>query len=157
MAATKKSKPVDAAQASAVDQDNPSLTGDASFDQQKTADGDENPRAGEAGTQKDEPVDVSKTSTIDQDKTLPKGDSSRKAAGGDENPRAGDSDLVNGTAIKLIAVRSVAMRRDEPVHENGPVTADVHPDEVKGWSAQGWSVIPQEELTLVEQIHDPND
>ncbi len=153
MAATKKDKLVDASPTSTVDSDKTSLTGDSSLDQQKTADGDENPRAGDG----DKSDDVSQTSSVDQDKTLPEEGLAPKAEAGDENPPAGDVDLVNGTVIKLIAVRSIAMRRDEPVHENGPVTADVHPDEVKNWLAHGWSIIPPDELTLVEQIHDPND
>ncbi|HEY0684759.1 MAG TPA: hypothetical protein VGD45_20650 [Steroidobacter sp.] len=32
----------------------------------------------------------------------------------------------------------VKMKRSEPVHAGGPVTADVHPDEVDNWIAGGW-------------------
>lgn len=32
----------------------------------------------------------------------------------------------------------VKMRRIEPVHPDGPITANVHPDEVDNWIAGGW-------------------
>lgn len=32
----------------------------------------------------------------------------------------------------------IKMNRSEPVHPGGPVTADVHPDEVENWYAGGW-------------------
>lgn len=35
---------------------------------------------------------------------------------------------------------TVAMIRDEPLHDGGPTTADVHPDEVAGMQAHGWRV-----------------
>lgn len=35
---------------------------------------------------------------------------------------------------------TVKMRRDEPVYPGGPVTADVHPDEVDNWLKAGWIV-----------------
>lgn len=34
----------------------------------------------------------------------------------------------------------VAMRRDAPLHDNGPTTADVHPDEVAHWQAYAWEL-----------------
>jgi hypothetical protein len=35
---------------------------------------------------------------------------------------------------------TVAMVRAAPAFAGGPVTADVHPDEVGGWLASGWTV-----------------
>lgn len=35
-------------------------------------------------------------------------------------------------------VETIRMRREEPAHEGGPTTADVHPDEVANWAASGW-------------------
>ncbi|WP_427500800.1 hypothetical protein ACQE3E_15665 [Methylomonas sp. MED-D] len=32
------------------------------------------------------------------------------------------------------------MRRDAPLHETGPTTADVHSDEVSAWLAAGWTL-----------------
>ena len=32
------------------------------------------------------------------------------------------------------------MKRDEPAFQGGPVTADVHPDEVQGFLDLGWSL-----------------
>jgi hypothetical protein len=32
----------------------------------------------------------------------------------------------------------IAMRRDAPLHENGPTTAEVHPEEVAHWLTAGW-------------------
>ena len=37
-------------------------------------------------------------------------------------------------------VELVHMVRDVPQHRGGPVTADVHPDEVSDYSAQDWRV-----------------
>lgn len=34
------------------------------------------------------------------------------------------------------------MRRDAPLHDDGPTTADVHPDEVVNWLAAGWVLSP---------------
>lgn len=42
------------------------------------------------------------------------------------------------TRAKPAAKKTVAMVRDEPMMEGGPVTADVHPDEVENWRAVGW-------------------
>lgn len=39
-----------------------------------------------------------------------------------------------------MADATVKMRRDEPVYPGGPVTADVHPDEVDNWRKAGWIV-----------------
>jgi hypothetical protein len=33
---------------------------------------------------------------------------------------------------------TVAMERDAPALDGGPVTADVHPNEVNSWYAFGW-------------------
>lgn len=35
-------------------------------------------------------------------------------------------------------VETVKMVREVPAFPGGPVTADVHPDEVEGFSAAGW-------------------
>lgn len=37
-------------------------------------------------------------------------------------------------------IDTVRMIRDEPMHDGGPVEADVHPDEVQNWFAVGWRV-----------------
>lgn len=37
-------------------------------------------------------------------------------------------------------VELVAMRREAPLDENGPTTADVHPDDVSHWLAHGWEI-----------------
>lgn len=42
------------------------------------------------------------------------------------------------------------MRRDAPIHDNGPTTADVHPDEVMNMLAAGW------QLNIVKE-HPLND
>lgn len=39
-----------------------------------------------------------------------------------------------------MADSTIKMRRDEPVHPGGPVTADVHPEEVANWQQAGWRV-----------------
>lgn len=39
----------------------------------------------------------------------------------------------------------IAMRRAEPIHPNGPTTADAHPDEVAGMAAAGWEIAPPAE------------
>lgn len=36
---------------------------------------------------------------------------------------------------------TVRMKRSEPMHVRGPVTADVHPDEVENWKAAGWKEV----------------
>lgn len=33
---------------------------------------------------------------------------------------------------------TIPMERDAPTHAGGPVTADVHPEEVAHWEARGW-------------------
>ena len=40
----------------------------------------------------------------------------------------------------LTTVDLVAMRRDAPSHDNGPTTANVHPDEVADWLLHGWEL-----------------
>lgn len=37
------------------------------------------------------------------------------------------------------AAITVQMVRDEPQHAGGPVTADVHPDEVDSFASAGWT------------------
>jgi hypothetical protein len=90
------------------------------------------------------------TKALDQDKTPPMGDSSleQEKAAGDENTPAGDagSDSENVTAL-------IAMRRDLDLADDGPATADVHPDEVKNWLVHGWEIDP---LADGFEIHDPN-
>jgi len=36
--------------------------------------------------------------------------------------------------------QSVQMYTETPDHPGGPTEADVHPDEVENWKAQGWRV-----------------
>ena len=40
----------------------------------------------------------------------------------------------------LTTVELVSMRRVAPLHDNGPTTADVHPDEVAHWQAYAWEL-----------------
>ncbi len=35
----------------------------------------------------------------------------------------------------------IKMERDTPTHPGGPVTADVHPDEVEGMKKHDWRVV----------------
>lgn len=37
----------------------------------------------------------------------------------------------------------VKMLRDDPQHQDGPVIAAVHPDEVDNWKLAGWVVAPK--------------
>lgn len=57
----------------------------------------------------------------------------------DLSPDIGADD-DNAGALAPAAVSTVAMQRDEPPHPGGPVTADVHPDEVDHYRAAGWRV-----------------
>jgi hypothetical protein len=45
------------------------------------------------------------------------------------------NDPVDKTEPK---VKHVKMRRSHPQHPGGPLTADVHPDEVANYSQHGW-------------------
>lgn len=47
---------------------------------------------------------------------------------------AAAADAVADAALST----TVQMVRDEPQFPNGPVTADVHPDEVANWAVHGW-------------------
>lgn len=42
---------------------------------------------------------------------------------------------------------TLPMTRAEPIHPGGPVTADVHPDEVANYQAGGWRLAEQNAQT----------
>lgn len=52
-------------------------------------------------------------------------------------PDAAGADDQTGASAPVV-VFTVPMQRDEPPHPGGPVTADVHPDEVENWRSAGW-------------------
>ena len=41
----------------------------------------------------------------------------------------------------------VKMAREAPMVPGGPVTADVHPDEVEAWKLHGWVLLPRDTST----------
>ncbi|NJA04165.1 hypothetical protein HC024_00190 [Methylococcaceae bacterium WWC4] len=50
-----------------------------------------------------------------------------------------DAKSDQNASTEVVAVL-LPMRRDAPLHETGPTTADVHPDEVSAWLAAGWTL-----------------
>lgn len=52
----------------------------------------------------------------------------------------GEQPASNTTEQAQSDVELVAMRRDAPLHEDGPTTADVHTDEVAAWLTFGWEI-----------------
>ncbi|MDP1664131.1 MAG: hypothetical protein Q8L79_03315 [Methylobacter sp.] len=126
-----------------------SVTTEQPTNRESTADAPEASALAEANQSADGvEAKAANTKALDQDKTPLMGDSSleQEKAAGDENTPARDagSDSENVTAL-------IAMRRD--LADDGPATADVHPDEVKNWLVHGWEIDP---LADGFEIHDPN-
>ena len=51
----------------------------------------------------------------------------------------------------------ITVYRDEPVHPDGPTTADLHPDEVTAWLQLGWRVINTGEVLNVPPVENNED
>lgn len=61
-----------------------------------------------------------------------------KEGKGEPTPASDGERSQNENANTEVAAELVAMRRDAPLHEGGPTTADVHPDEVEEWMRHDW-------------------
>ncbi len=60
----------------------------------------------------------------------------------------------NASGDKVAAL--IAMRRDEPLFDDGPITADVHPDEARNWLDAGWRVESTLDGVSIEKVTDGN-
>lgn len=71
-----------------------------------------------------------------REQTMPKKDTQADQAAAEATPpAAGDAKQEPAPGVEL-----VHMVRDTPQFKDGPVTADVHPDEVADYSAHDWRV-----------------
>lgn len=67
-----------------------------------------------------------------------------EAAAAEEAATEQTDEAVNDQPV----VELVVMRRDAPLHEDGPTEAEVHPDEVANWLQYGWELKPDAEDQL---------